>query len=343
MSNIEQTKYCKQVSLKEAVANGDCVIYTDQVGYITARQPVIGDYVYTSENDSIRASKVYTKSGKGSSAQYQCITEMSASQIANIFKCKLYVNRSYRNSYYTYEPTENDEQLIEIVAVDVKLPLGEMKLTKDNLKEYNERLAQLVWKMNDSEYRPDRIDNYALLTVGDLICYNEKGTYKITERCLPNSGADVMLKAMSLVNGSELSINWSGEDISNRYSDFYPVPYWEYKDEISTLNDMVNELLLSPYLENNHGTFNLYWLPVENAAQYIVTVYRYVEVNRNYKKLYELQKIVIDRNTRYFVVDKLLESPYIFRVTAEDREGNVIAQSRGIRQDYHVPQIWRKN
>ena len=331
---IEENEICKKMTLKEALGEQECIVYTDKRGFSRVKQPSI-THVYTTDNYSLSSSCVFTKKGSGESAEYEDISGFSFTQIADIFKCKLYGN--FQGRYYPdkYIPERYERQL-EVVAVDVELPLGdEMKLTKDNIKEYNQYLAQPVWKMKSGNNAS--LTNLATLRMGDLICYEEKGTYKIVERFPPrDDSSSVLFKAVSVVDGSEISINMYGfgtKESSNR-SKIYQVPYWEYAGW-SRLFEIKNKLLLSPYLEWDGNTYSLYWLHVDDAARYVVTIRKTVMVNDFYRPLYELQNIEVDRNVHYVTIDKLLGSRYTFWIAAEDREGNVIAKTY-IRQGNHV-------
>ena len=50
----------------------------------------------------------------------------------------------------------------------------------------------------------------------------------------------------------------------------------------------------------------------------------------NKKNLYLLKEQVIDRNEKIAIFKDLIDNGYIFVVKAESREGNILAQSRGI-------------
>ena len=80
-------------------------------------------------------------------------------------------------------------------------------------------------------------------------------------------------------------------------------------------------------------TFNVYWKQVDDAAQYIVSLYKIIEVNgRN--DLYHLNDYSVDRNEKMFVISGLIGNTFVFKVSAEDRSGKTIALSRGIVNGY---------
>ena len=71
-------------------------------------------------------------------------------------------------------------------------------------------------------------------------------------------------------------------------------------------------------------TFNVYWLEIEHAARYTVAVYKCVE-----GRWYTLTTVEIERDTHYLSLGGLVGEGYVFRVTAEDRSGAVLASADG--------------
>lgn len=334
--DITEAKYCKKMTLKAAVGKQECMVYCDTQGLVEVKPPKITK-VHVNTKTSYCASEVYMKVKEDKSERYVSLDYFTADKIENVFNEKLYIKKSqYRNSYsYRYrEPDSSMVEAIKIKAVEVQFPFSNAtKLTAETIKkEYNDHLADKVWKIKDDKFRLKEIRNLAILTVGDPVCYGNS-TYKVVEILLDED--DASLKVEPIFGGAKLNIEL-------RRTTIYQVPYWTYqKNEIAQLDEELNEKQLLPYLMNDRNcTYNLYWQPIEDAAQYIVTVYKFIELGTYYGRLYELQKVVVDRSTRYFVADKLLGETYIFRVAAEDREGNTIAQSRGIHQNRHVPQNW---
>ena len=332
--DITETIYCKRMTLKAAVGKQECRIYCDTKGFVNISPPQITQ-VHVNTQTSYNASSVYMKVQEDGSERYVSLDKFTADKIVNVFNEQLFIRKSQYSGYYSYryEISASTVEAIKIKAVDIQFPFDNAtKVTAENVKEvYNEHLSMHVWKMKNPDFRPKELGNLAMLSVGDPVCYAD-ATYKVVSTTANDDG---LLTVEPIFGGAKVDIKLCRDTI-------YPVPYWTYKsDEMAQLNDEVNEQHLLPYLLNSRdGTYNLFWLPIENAAQYVVTVYKFTELSRYYGRLYELKKVAVDRNTRYFAIDKLLGETYIFRVAAEDREGNVIAQSRGLRQDYHRPQNW---
>ena len=89
--------------------------------------------------------------------------------------------------------------------------------------------------------------------------------------------------------------------------------------------EAIDPLLLKTYVERSNNTFNVYWKTIDEASNYRVEVYKYVT-----GIWYKLSEINIDRNTGYIAINDLVGNGYIFRVVAEDRNGNTLARSKGM-------------
>ena len=59
----------------------------------------------------------------------------------------------------------------------------------------------------------------------------------------------------------------------------------EYKSELLQFNKTLNELALQPVMQRNqeHNLINVMWQPIENAARYVVKLYRYVNTENRRK------------------------------------------------------------
>lgn len=84
-----------------------------------------------------------------------------------------------------------------------------------------------------------------------------------------------------------------------------------------------------PYVIREGQTFNVYWKSIEEAADYIVSLYKIIEENGR-KDLYHLNDYTVERNENMFVISGLIGNTFVFKVSAEDRSGKKIAVSRGI-------------
>ena len=93
--------------------------------------------------------------------------------------------------------------------------------------------------------------------------------------------------------------------------------------------EAIDPLLLKTYVERSNTTFNVYWKTIDKASEYHVEIYKYIT-----GIWYKLSDINVDRNMGYIAINDLVGNGYIFRVVAEDRNGNTIARSEGMIINY---------
>lgn len=121
----------------------------------------------------------------------------------------------------------------------------------------------------------------------------------------------------------------------------YSVPYETYveaPDETSIFNEPLNEGMLAPFVEkiaDQSKEANLYWLPIEEASEYTVSLYkkRNNDADQQKNKVYFLQRFEIDRNKHWLTLNDLIGKGYIIILEAENRQGQTIAKTRGINLD----------
>lgn len=114
-------------------------------------------------------------------------------------------------------------------------------------------------------------------------------------------------------------------------TNLYYIPYKPPKDIFTEIDINNNELLLQPFVERDGNTYNIYWKKIEDAAEYKVHLYK-VTNYLDRKELYHLKDFVIDRNECYLAITNLVGTDYIFKVSAENRNGEQIAMSRGMNE-----------
>ena len=119
--------------------------------------------------------------------------------------------------------------------------------------------------------------------------------------------------------------------IINMESEVFYLPYKKVIDEYEPLNNSLEELRLSPYVmcSKEMDVYNVYWNKIEEAVCYHVMVYKYLNI-RNRRRILFIADYEVDRNTYYFALDKMVGGEFIFKVKAEDRNGKIVAESRGI-------------
>ena len=136
----------------------------------------------------------------------------------------------------------------------------------------------------------------------------------------------------------DVMVECDGETIQAALNTVYELPYYEYEDEFEKFNECKDEGLLSPYTERRDGWLCVWWNKVPQAANYVVSIYKCF-ANEPYKQVYHLKDFVVDRNDGYLSVAGMIGPQYIVTVKAENREGNIIALSRGIK-DSGQPCFW---
>ena len=93
----------------------------------------------------------------------------------------------------------------------------------------------------------------------------------------------------------------------------------------------VNSGKLMAYVCREDQTFNVYWKEIEEAAAYTVEVYRYVDLQHTW---YHLTTMEVGRRDHYVSLSGLIGDGYAFCVTAENRNGEVVARSGAVRLGY---------
>lgn len=127
------------------------------------------------------------------------------------------------------------------------------------------------------------------------------------------------------VEGNKHSIEF------NREAKLIQLPYVNKKTILDEIDEAFNELLLSPFINSKEGVYNIYWKSIPEASRYTVSLYKLQ--NGDKKCIYHLADFDVERNICYLVLDKLI-GDFIFKVSAEDRNGKIVAKSRGISRDY---------
>ena len=95
--------------------------------------------------------------------------------------------------------------------------------------------------------------------------------------------------------------------------------------------EAISPLLLKTYVERSNTTFNVYWKTIDEASEYRVEIYKYVT-----GVWYKLTEMNIERNNGYATIIDLVGDGYIFRVVAEDRNGNILSRSAGMIIGYNT-------
>lgn len=160
------------------------------------------------------------------------------------------------------------------------------------------------------------------------------GTYVVVKLIQQPNRENELCVAEPLIKGDDIEAE--AITIKCNQKVLYSVPYEIYEDapdETSIFSQPLNENLLAPFVEktaNESKDANLYWLPIENASNYIVSFYKRRNAEQQKYNIYFLQRFEIDRNQHWFTFHNLIGSGYIAILEAESRDGSVIARTRGI-------------
>ncbi|HON45151.1 MAG TPA: hypothetical protein P5543_05520 [Planctomycetota bacterium] len=218
--------------------------------------------------------------------------------------------------------------------VDFWLPIDKTIKSSDSLIEYFDR------------------PNIKDVEIGDKYYYYPQNSICEVVKKYDYPDLDDRLFDVKLANESIVTIKKHND--SKKHDYFLVLPYVETKNDLLKFNEFKDEFTLQPYVEcedpyfDGHfskslrgveKTYNVYWQEIKNAALYIVSVYKIIEFD-NKTNIYHCKDIEIDRNEKMAIIDGLVGENFVFVVKAEDRNGNVVALSRGI-LNQGEPQWWR--
>ena len=238
-----------------------------------------------------------------------------------------YVKKEY--SRYYYAPNDDNVKQITLSKIRIEYRDFAVELTQDSKNGLNTE----VWTcdgFNEDSVHPVQ---FYRLKEGMRVYYEGKGT------CTVKNIFQLMID--SLVCRIQPDSGGDPIDVKSDDREIYYLPYEEPEHYLKQFNESINELALRPRVDwIKESAFNVYWLPVEGAARYTVSLYRHYKDGSYVRKnvLYKLKDYIVDRNECMLTVDKLYGRDYIIRVSAENRSGEIIAMSRGI--DGYEPRWW---
>ena len=317
---------CKKVSIMDAIGQ---VVFLDNYGianfYIDKVTINLGNDVKVSHND------LY----KESSGDYF--------ERIRISGCEFIRNESWdSNTYYIpksrtwyNELRKGQEAKVKIKSIVVTFSIyyktnfdqqrsdnACLMLEFKNKKEMNDYKVWVIEKFKENKLRlPDLAD----IKLNDLFYCVAYGIVKV-------------IKVYEYPNRNNLicdveTLECEKITIYSSYNKLFYLPYDEPKNSLAVLDECENELALLPYVVREGQTYNVYWKAIDEAADYIVSLYR-ITVYEGKKDLYHLNDYIIERNENMFIISGLIGNTFVFKVSAEDRSGKKIAVSRGIVEGY---------
>ena len=321
MSNI-----VKSIRLIDAVG----YIYSDRYGVSSTLEVSIRK----SNNTTILFTKLYRKDGE----DYILLTTRD---IINVFDMQLF--EKPQNVYGGYSTTPKE---IEFASVIITFAKQTFEFKVGEKESFDEFLFQEVWQISNMNL--EALMDFEIKQDMLVACKNEYGrieTWKVAELYHQPNYQNMLCKLQSITDASVKEIpcyplDSNGKRITNNdyYTKrtLYKVPYVEYpqrKNELEIFDVEIREAELNPFwVPSAAGSDkgNLYWQSIEEASQYTVALYKYRPMDSLEKKLYLLEKFVVDRNKCWITLDNLFGNNYIVRIEAENRSGLPVALSRGI-------------
>lgn len=181
-----------------------------------------------------------------------------------------------------------------------------------------------------------KLDNYSNNTIINQLSRVNYSDLKLGgEYFSPENGKIIITNINKDINSEEKDVvffeykNIAGHkeqvyDLQNEY--IYYLPYDDVKNPLNEINRGYNEHLLSPIAQKKDDKCIVFWNKIDEAACYHIRIFK----NHN-RYLYDIGEYTVDRSKRLFTIDNLLGEGYIFKVYAEDRNGEKISISRGIK------------
>ncbi len=320
-------------------------VYTDEYGWVSSKiQFTVTASVGQNQPDNRRGfsqDKVYVKDGD----RYRHLT---TAEFLNINKNHLYVN-SRSNYYYSIDESN---------AVEIFNP--EVTVDWNGIKSIEELTSIEVYEFKEGRLTPRTLMDYEILPqmLVQFCDTSYKGTYIVKERFEQPNRENKLCVVEPLVSfegdkRQAVVINAESKRLCT-------VPYVEYEtmpNEFDVFNQPLREPDLQVLLrkqrlsrDSSIEKFNLYWQPIKEACGYTVSLYNHNEDMQLKHKLYLLQRFEIERNVHWLTIDNLMSDHLISRATsdrgfivmleAEDRQGNIIARTRGIDVANGKPQWW---
>lgn len=208
----------------------------------------------------------------------------------------------------------------------VSIEVNRENLSSNPLQSLQVWICEEIQNMNDGELKGlYQRPLFSDLQIGKSVFHNTLRKCTVVKIYEQPDIADRMIDIQS-ANQKITTIKF-GDYASNP---IYKLPYLSpIIDEAEQFNVCKNELLLSPFTLSGDKAINVYWQQIPNAARYTISIYK--RDNRPYlQQIYPLKDYIVERGEGFLAIKDLLGSDYVAVVKAEDRSGEIIAQSRGI-------------
>ncbi len=314
---------------------GYSAFYSEEFGLATS----VSLQCFPIDEDGRQLQNVYANYNPDTRKRSVDLYRVYEYSLETLFDLKFYRHKSETQQNYYYGGAPNPIRLdrakkisnikynvvvnYQTVYVDINGNSSTQSKKKTFIISKKEELQDItVWATKD------QVKAYVMPTLMDLqkgqkYYYIGQGVCEVVEVYdYPNKQSNTVCRIV-FANGAE-------QDITIGDKRFVYIPL-EYKSELLQFNKTLNELALQPVMQRNqeHNLINVMWQPIENAARYVVKLYRYVNTE-NRRKVYFLKDYEVDRNEHFLSINDLIVNGHIIVVVAENRSGEVVAQSRGI-------------
>lgn len=224
----------------------------------------------------------------------------------------------YITEDYSYNRTEKAFSVTEIRVCGIAYQTKESILQKE-WYAIDRRLWDLCWKLT-----PERCG----IQEGDyFFCSDHNDDVCTVMKIYPFSRADEKICSVVFPDEKVIDVLENG---TGRLS-LLPTCMSEYRNALAELNHSLREADLQATARREPGVLSVYWQMIPDAASYVVELFSLDKTNYH-KHLYKLGAYRVERAYGFFSMEHVENT--IVRVLAEDRAGNVIAQTRGIETEY---------
>ena len=329
-------------TLQEALGH---TLYDDKLGI--HRLEVSSIEIYDKgTNDWLQANDLFYKQGK----KYILFRDGEydySSSLNNFFQVKFAKqknngrNSTYWGYYNVRELSANDVENIIFSKIKINLRGSRVFFERNYRNERHERSSLIITKPSELKEKNYLICNGEArllniepklrnLRIGDKY-YNQPNNCSCeVTKIYDYPNKDGLLFDIKLLS-NEIAADITVNEADKAENQIFILPYTEKAKPSDCFNESLDEIYLQPYVtrDNNSNIYNVIWRPIDNAARYIVSLYKTVELS--YKdKIYHLKDYEVDRTDNFISIEGLAGDNFVFVVKAEDRSGKEIARSRGI-------------
>ena len=314
---------------------GYSAFYSEEFGLATS----VSLQCFPIDKDGRQLQNVYANYNPDTRKKSEDLYRVYEYSIETLFDLKFYRHKPKTQQSYYYGGTPNPIRLDsaeEISDIRYNVVVNYRAVYVDssgNSSIQNKNKTIIISKKKELQditvwATKDKVTAYSMpvlmnLQEGQKYYYIEQGVCEVIKVYnYPDKQSDMICKVV-FTNGVE-------KDIAIGDKRFVYIPL-NYRSELLQFNKSLNELALQPVIQRNQerNLINVMWQPIEDAARYVVKLYRYVNTE-NRRKVYFLKDYEVDRNVHFLSVNDLIVNGHIIVVIAESRSGEIVAQSRGI-------------